>query len=155
VLEFMVGQPHMRQVVLCGHADCVLASHLLTPDGPTEDILLRDWLSHAETARHTLGALSSPTGQAAVEHCLLAQRANLLTHPAIVAGVARGQLRVWVWIYDPAVDELYYPTPGENRFQRLVALHPDQNAGLRREVVRRPRPFMSLKSLDPKRLGLA
>jgi carbonic anhydrase len=155
LIDRAVRVHQVRDIVICGHADCRHASHLRMAKDFAVDFVLRSWLAHAESARRTLAELPSPDDRSAVEHCLLAQQTNLMTYPMVASATARSLLRVWVWIYDPGTDELLYPAAGETRFRRPVALHPEQNAGLCRDFIRRPRQQHARNSLDPRSLGMA
>lgn len=135
ITEFGVGT-----VVVCGHHPCGVANHLLTPDAPADDFLLRDWLSHAEAARRCVAGLDGAGGErAAAAHNVLAQLTNLRTHPAVAAALAHGSLRLWGWLH---VGELLCSGTLPTAFDRPVVLQPDQNCYLRRERrQQRPSPL--------------
>ena len=139
LLERAVGDLRVGAVVVCGHHPCGVASHLLREGEPAGDFVLRDWLSHAESARRVLAGGEHGEREAASRN-VVAQLANLRTHPAVAAALARGELSVWGWLH---AGELYFPGRDPTTFDRLVALHPEQNRHLRRERgqrCRRPAP---------------
>jgi carbonic anhydrase len=157
LIEEAVAGRGVAAVVVCGHWPCDVAAHLLAPDAPADDVVLRHWLSHAEAARRAVaGRRADAAGRrAAAEHNIVAQLANLRTHPAVAAALHQGRLRLWGWLHDDRAGELFYASQGHDRFDRRVALHPDQNAGLRPEQTRRRQPCPLPPVGDPRRLYLA
>ncbi|MBY0523035.1 MAG: hypothetical protein K2R98_06535 [Gemmataceae bacterium] len=133
ILERAVTDFRVRTVVVCGHHPCGVVAHLLVDGAPHDDFVLRDWLSHAEAARRVVRGLNDAgRDRTAATHNVLAQLANLRTHPAVAAAQAQGRLELWGWLH---AGELLGPGTDPFSFSRPVALHPDQNRTLRRECV--------------------
>lgn len=147
LIERVIVDHGIARLVICGHDPCLCANQMLTPEERPSN---KD-----RTVRRLLAALPSKSGRIAAERAVLAQTANLLTHPAVAAAVASGRLTLLSWLYDTATDELLFPSTGETQFARLVALHPDHNAGLRREFIHRSRPREAVWVFDRAKLELA
>jgi len=146
LLEWAVGELQIDTLVVCGHHPCGVARHLLTPDAPADDFVLREWLSHAEAARRcVLGLSGADVLRSAAAHNVRAQLANLGTHPAVAAALAAGSLNLWGWLH---AGELFCPGSSPTCFDRRVAVQPEQNRHLRRERLRPGRP-LALPSIHP------
>lgn len=146
LLERLIADRGIARLVICGHTPCECAAQLLTPDSSSR---------HDRAVRRTLASLPERDERIAAERAVLAQTANLLTHPAVAAAVASNRLSLHSWLYDTATDELLYPAAGETRFTRLVALQPSQNVGLRRDFIHRTRPRDAVWVFDRAKLELA
>lgn len=139
IIEQAIAEQGVDTVVVCGHHPCRCAAYLLDGNGPADDFVLRDWLTHAAAAQR---AAAGGSLRDLAAHNVLAQIANLRTHPAVAAALAQGRLRLWPWLYD---GELLYSAPGQTTFDRPAALHAEQNRHLRR---RRPQLRSTLPSLQ-------
>lgn len=138
LIEQAIAEQGVDTVVVCGHHPCRFAAHLLDGAGPAEDFVLRDWLTHASGAQR---AAAGGSLRDLAAHNVLAQIANLRTHPAVAAALAQSRLHLWSWLHDGA---LLYAAPGQTTFDRPAALHADQNRHLRR----RPQPRSAGPSLQ-------
>lgn len=145
LIERAVHDLGVGTLVVCGHHPCGITAHLRSEGEPADDFVLRDWLSHAAAVRRVLRDAGGDACAAAA-HNVLAQLANLRTHPAVAAALAGGRLQLWGWLY---AGQLLYPSPGQTTFDRLVALHPEQNRYLRRQRVLESRPPSPCGAITP------
>lgn len=107
-LEYAISVLGVRHVVVCGHSDCGAMKGLLAPESCSHLPLVRRWLGYAEPARRIV--LQRRDGEGAPEQRLdvlievnvLAQLANLRTHPAVAAHLVTGELELHGWTYDIA-----------------------------------------------------
>src|SRR5262245_44531800 len=107
-IEYAISVLGIRNVIVCGHSHCGAMQALLEfeqsppPNGRLKSVL--NWFAHAEATRYILSERhQNLTGDellnAAVEENILVQLNHLTTHPAVAAGLARGDLRLFGWRY--------------------------------------------------------
>jgi carbonic anhydrase len=103
-LEFAVAALKVRHVVVCGHTDCGAIKGAMHPENLTELPHVSDWLSHTRAA---LSAVRARNNGIRDEHLselteenVVLQLRHLMTHPAVAAAEASGQLSLHGWIYD-------------------------------------------------------
>lgn len=141
VLERAVADG-VSTIVVCGHVGCGVLDRLLASEQLEDDFLMRDWLDGAEAARRAVMDSSlclARQSRALVESNVRAQLVHLRTHPAVAAS----RVRLFGWVFDHSSGQLLCQGASE-AFDRLAALDPEQNHGLRREyrLSRRvPSPF--------------
>lgn len=108
-IEHAVMDLGVREIAICGHLPCEATRTLLDEDEGSDDDSAR---YYAQVTRRIVqekyGRLSEDELlQAMVEENVFVQLANLRTHPAVLTGLARGDLQVHTWIYDVDKDVLY------------------------------------------------
>ena len=104
-IEYAVEVLKVKYVILCGHSDCGATKAVLDQKDLTSLPITAQWLQYVETAwqysepgiplddfkgRHT--ALTRAN--------IIAQLANLKTHPEVARGLTQGSLQVHGWYYD-------------------------------------------------------
>jgi carbonic anhydrase len=104
-VEYAVSVLGVRDIVVCGHADCGAMKGLL--DLPSCENLpaVARWLEHAEPVRRIVGeqhadAEAQAKLDAAIEINVLTQLTNLRTHPSVAARLFGGSLRLHGWVWD-------------------------------------------------------
>lgn len=124
-IDYAVVELGVEEIAICGHLPSDPLMAVMTdssiPNGPTEN----PWLYYARTAsriaQEKYGELpQDKLIQAVVEENVFVQMANLCTYPAVLAGLAGGNLRLYRWIYDVEKDELYGHGPGRPRFLNRI-----------------------------------
>ncbi|GAL98328.1 carbonic anhydrase [Acetobacter tropicalis] len=112
-IEYAVLGLGVSAIIVCGHSDCGAMKALLAPKKSGLDGMptVATWLRNAEAARASMGELQAEdAGPANVrtlsERNVLLQIAHLKTHPAVVAGLARGTLFLQGWFYDIGSGEI-------------------------------------------------
>jgi carbonic anhydrase len=123
-IEFAVAELGIKDVIVCGHTRCGAMNGLLNPDGLADMPAVRHWLTHADATRRIirekyghLADLSLLT--AAVQENVLVQLENLRTHPAVVAGLAKGDLNLYGWVYKIETGEVFAFDPTAGQFAPL------------------------------------
>ncbi|MBB5121789.1 carbonate dehydratase [Streptomyces eurocidicus] len=110
-IEYAVAVLGVSDVVVCGHSACGAMTALADGHDLTTLPAVAGWLRHADAAR----ARAVPAGgteddvAALVRANVLAQLANLATHPSVARALARRTLTLHGWVYDigtGAVEEL-------------------------------------------------
>lgn len=104
-VEYAVSVLQVRHVIICGHSDCGAMRALLNPEKIKDLPSVYGWLSHAEAARRTvLENHAELSGDELlwklIEQNVISQLANLKTHPAVAARLARKDLSVHAWTYE-------------------------------------------------------
>jgi carbonic anhydrase len=96
-IEYAVAVLGVSDIVVCGHSACgamtALAQHHDLSGAPA----IADWLRHADAsqARATGGDVG-----ALVRENVLAQLANLATHPSVARALAEHKVTLRGWVYD-------------------------------------------------------
>ena len=119
-IEYAVGVLGVPDVIVCGHTDCGVMKGILNPEAlkPLENVSA--WLRHAQPAREALeNSKERSTGPefllALTERNVIEQLANLRTHPAVVAHLDQGILKLHGWVYDigEGIVSTYDPEQGK------------------------------------------
>lgn len=103
-VEYAVCVLRVSDIVICGHSDCgamtAIARHACLDHMPA----VANWLRHADAARNAVGARKLPTAdarvQAMVSENVIAQLANISTHPSVRRALDEGWLNLHGWLYD-------------------------------------------------------
>jgi carbonic anhydrase len=120
-IEFALTALGIKDVIVCGHTRCGAMKGLIGPDGLAEMPAVRHWLSHAEATRRIIRDkyqhLSDlPLLTATAEENVLVQIENLRTHPAVAAGLARGDVKLHGWMYKIETGEVFAFDPESGQF---------------------------------------
>ena len=124
-IEFAVTALGIQDLIVCGHTRCGAMKGLLDPAGLDEMPAVRHWLGHAEATRRIIRTkythLDDPARlTAAAEENVLVQLENLRTHPAIAAGLAKGDLKLHGWVYKIETGEVFAFDPESGQFVPLT-----------------------------------
>lgn len=133
----------VERIAVCGHSSCAVITRLLEIDAPAPDLVLREWLRHAEAVRRIADPGDTDWQRHAVEFNVQLQLAHVQTHPAVAAARAAGRLQLLAWVHDDDAREIFCPPADGGSFARRAALLPDHNLGLRPAACRHrapPRP---------------
>jgi carbonic anhydrase len=127
-IEYAVAVLCVRDVVICGHSDC----GAMTAVAHDHDLRLlpavSNWLRHADAAKAVNAARDYASDEARLEAMVrdnvLAQIANLRTHPSVAVALAQQRLALHGWVYDIATGRVDALDGATGRFVPLV-----ENAG--------------------------
>ncbi|KAA5844157.1 carbonic anhydrase [Pseudomonas chlororaphis] len=127
-VEYAVAVLGVSDIVICGHSDCGAMTAISTCKCLDHLPAVANWLRHAESAKVVNAARSHASDaarlDALVRENVIAQLANLKTHPAVALALEQGRLSLHGWVYDiasGAIAALDGPSQG---FVSL-AEHPD------------------------------
>lgn len=99
-VEYAVSALGVSDVVVCGHSGCGAMTALAGRHDLSDAPAVADWLRHADAAQ----ARTAATGDvsALIRQNVLAQLANLTTHPSVARARAENRLTLHGWVYDIA-----------------------------------------------------
>lgn len=125
-IEYAVEVLGVRDVVVCGHSDCGAMRAAMNPAGVASLKAVSAWLRHAERAAAVVEETCADLGDAArleamIEENVVAQIANLLTHPCVAARVKSGRLDVHGWTFDIATGTFRVHDTAEDAFVPLAS----------------------------------
>ncbi|MEU5432279.1 carbonic anhydrase [Streptomyces sp. NPDC020719] len=122
-IEYAVAVLGVSDIVVCGHSACgamtALAEGHDLSGAPTVDA----WLRHADAARAratTVDAGAHPV-DALVRQNVLAQLANLATHPSVARALAARTVTLHGWVYDIGTGTVEELDPATGRGTVLAA----------------------------------
>jgi carbonic anhydrase len=90
-IEYAVGVLEVPIVIVCGHTDCGVMKGALNPEALSEFPNVAAWLRYAKVSHRDLLALT--------ESNVVAQLANLRSHPSVAARLKEGNLALHGWVY--------------------------------------------------------
>jgi carbonic anhydrase len=99
-IEYAVVVLGVSDIVLCGHSGCGAMTALAESQDLSGAPAVAQWLQHADAARARTAARGDV--MALVRQNVLAQLANLATHPSVAGALAEGTLTLHGWVYDIA-----------------------------------------------------
>lgn len=124
-IEYAVNTLAVTDIIVCGHYRCGAVKALLDAGVTLSPTPLRSWLDHAaETLtvieKHHSHLVGEERWDKAVEQNVLVQLATLSKHPAVVTGLATGQLRLHAWVLRFESSEVFAYEPAKGKFQPLL-----------------------------------
>ncbi|MFF8595349.1 carbonic anhydrase [Streptomyces sp. NPDC015220] len=99
-IEYAVAVLGVSDIVVCGHSGCGAMTALAETHDLSGAPALARWLRHADASLARTAARGDVA--ALVRQNVLAQLANLATHPSVARALAEGTLTLHGWIYDIA-----------------------------------------------------
>jgi len=99
-IEYAVAALEVKDIVICGHSACGAMTSLAQGHDLSGVPAVAAWLRHADTSV----ARTSAAGNIheLVRQNVLAQLANLATHPSVARAAAEQKLAMHGWVYDIA-----------------------------------------------------
>jgi carbonic anhydrase len=128
-IEYAVAVLKVPSIIVCGHSHCGAMQNLLGPEPGDRLPAVRAWFAHAEATRRILqdrldGMPRPALVERAVEQNVLVQVENLRTHPSVAAGLCRGDLQVYGWVYRIETGDVLTYDPVQGRFVALGEQQP-------------------------------
>ena len=103
-VEYAVSVLKVSDIVICGHSNCG-AMAAITSGQPLDRLpAVSHWLKHADAAKaivcsQTHGSDAERTS-ALVRQNVIAQLANIRTHPSVALALSQKSLKLHGWVYD-------------------------------------------------------
>ncbi|MDY4299285.1 carbonic anhydrase [Pseudomonas salmasensis] len=103
-VEYAVAVLGVSDIVICGHSDCGAMTAISTCKCLDHLPAVANWLRHAESAK-VINAARTHASDAArldalVRENVVAQLANLKTHPSVALAMEQGRMNLHGWVYD-------------------------------------------------------
>jgi carbonic anhydrase len=101
-IEYAVAVLGVSDIVVCGHSACGAMTALAEGHDLSSAPAVADWLRHADAslARAATAGDAQDRVAALVRENVLAQLANLATHPSVARALARKALTLHGWVFD-------------------------------------------------------
>lgn len=104
-VEYAVAALGIRDIIVCGHSDCGAMKALMNPSMTDGMPNVAAWLRHSQAAEQVVRSSypnmeNGAAVRAASLENVVVQLAHLRTHPAVAAGIARGEVALHGWFVD-------------------------------------------------------
>ncbi|CAK16331.1 carbonic anhydrase [Pseudomonas entomophila] len=103
-VEYAVAALQVADIVICGHSDCGAMTAIATCKCLDHMPAVAGWLRYADSARVVNEARQHQSPHAKVEAMVrenvIAQLANIQTHPSVRLALEEGRVALHGWIYD-------------------------------------------------------
>lgn len=103
-VEYAVAVLQVTDIVICGHSNCGAMAAISNCQCLDHLPAVAHWLRYADAAKGIVNAREYATPQqradALVRENVIAQLANIRTHPAVSLALAQGRLNLHGWVYD-------------------------------------------------------
>ena len=103
-VEYAVSVLGVTDIVICGHSNCGAMSAICTCQNLEHLPAVAHWLRYSDSAKAIVNAQQFATlkerGDALVRANVIAQLANIRTHPSVALALAQKRLDLHGWIYD-------------------------------------------------------
>lgn len=137
-VEYAVAVLGVTDIVICGHSDCGAMTAISSCKCLDHLPAVASWLRHADSAKVVNAARThiSPAARlnSMVRENVIAQLANLKTHPSVAVALDQGRLNLHGWVYDIETGSIV-ALDGERKgfvslaeFPQTVAMQAKRNA---------------------------
>jgi carbonic anhydrase len=130
-IEYAVAALHVTDIVICGHSDCGAMTAIANCACLDHMPAVRQWLRYADSARVVNEARQHTDERARVDAMVrenvIAQLANIQTHPSVHLALEEERLALHGWVYDIESGRIDALDGATGRFVSLAA-HPGVRA---------------------------
>jgi Carbonic anhydrase len=130
-VEYAVAVLGVRDIVICGHSDCGAMTAVAHEHDLRHLPAVSGWLRHADAAKAINNAQDHGSADeklgAMVRENVVAQLANLRTHPSVALALSQGRLTLHGWVYDIESGQIAAVDGTTGRFVSLT-VQPDVHA---------------------------
>ena len=130
-VEYAVSKLGVRDVVICGHSDCGAMTAIATCQCLGHMPAVEHWLRYADSARLVNEARKHANEQeriaSMVRENVIAQLANIQTHPSVRLALSEARLNLHGWVFDIESGTIEAYDGASMKFVQL-AEHPDTTA---------------------------
>lgn len=107
-LGYGISFLQVKDIIVCGHTDCVAMEALLLRELPA----VKAWLQHAQTTMRIMKDLytllqGEELFAATIRENVSVQLDHLKTHTAVATGLRRGDLRLHGWVYSIGTGDMW------------------------------------------------
>ena len=130
-VEYAVSVLKVRDIVICGHSNCGAMAAISSCQCLDHLPAVAHWLRYADAAKVVVAAREYATplerANALVRENVIAQLANIRTHPSVALALSQGRLNLHGWVYDIENGEIETLDATGQRFVPLAS-HPETQA---------------------------
>jgi len=123
-IEYAVAALAVTDIVVCGHSDCGAMTAIASCKCLDHMPAVANWLRYADSAKIVNEAREHRSTHDKVESMVrenvVAQLANLKTHPSVRLALEQGRLALHGWVYDIESGSIDVLDGATNRFVPLV-----------------------------------
>ena len=123
-IEYAVAALAVTDIVICGHSDCGAMTAIASCKCLDHMPAVASWLRYADSAKVVNEARKHRSTRDKVElmvrENVIAQLANLKTHPSVRLALEQGRLTLHGWVYDIESGSIDLLDGATNRFVPLV-----------------------------------
>ena len=123
-VEYAVAALGVTDVVICGHSDCGAMTAIATCKCMDHMPAVRNWLQYADSAKVVNEAREHKSEHDRVDSMVrenvIAQLANIRTHPSVRLALEQGHLALHGWVYDIETGSIDTLDGTTNRFVSLA-----------------------------------
>lgn len=109
-VEYAVAVLGVTDVVICGHSDCGAMTAVATCKCLNHLPAVSNWLRYAEPAKLVNESITHSSVAQSVDSMVrenvIAQLANIRTHPSVSLAITQGKLKLHGWVYDIGSGEI-------------------------------------------------
>lgn len=131
-VEYAVSVLKVSDIVICGHSNCGAMAAISSCQCLDHLPAVAHWLRYADAAKVVVAARDYATplerANALVRENVIAQLANIRTHPAVALALSQGRLTLHGWVYDIENGQIDALDPSSQDFVplgKLAANQPD------------------------------
>lgn len=103
-VEYAVSVLKVTDIVICGHSNCGAMAAICNCRSLDNLPAVAHWLRHADSAKAIVASREYPSDQARadalVRENVIAQLANIRTHPSVALALSQTRLNLHGWVYD-------------------------------------------------------
>lgn len=123
-IEYAIRGLGVKDIIVCGHTNCGAMHAAMHPDSLKEMPRVRQWLGNADASCDIVAtqyAHLPPEAKWKVmaQENVLVQLENLRTHPAVLAALTNGELRLHAWMYKMETGEVFAFDAEAQQYQTL------------------------------------
>jgi carbonic anhydrase len=123
-IEYAVAALEVTDIVICGHSDCGAMTAIATCKCLDHMPAVANWLRYADSAKVVNDAREHASAHDKVESMVrenvIAQIANIKTHPSVRLALEQGRLALHGWVYDIGSGSIDTLDGATNRFVSLA-----------------------------------
>lgn len=127
-VEYAISVLGTQDIVICGHSDCGAMGAIARHRDLSHLPAVASWLRHADAAKVINASRQYDSDQERiadlVRENVIAQLANLRTHPSVALALNQNKLRVHGWVYDIESGQIDALNGASGKFIELSE-HPD------------------------------
>ena len=127
-VEYAVAGLGVTDIVICGHSDCGAMTAIATCACMEHMPSVRSWLKYADSARVVNDARKHSSERDRIDSMIrenvIAQLANIKTHPSVRLAIEQGVLAIHGWVYDIETGSIDALDGATHRFVSL-SKHPN------------------------------